>query len=175
MGKRWSIGTLIISILMVQRLASAQGRDGGPSGAFTYSGNATTASSQRVVKQVVERYQRALNAADFQTIRTLFTPDAIAEWNGKPTFVGVDAMTEPYATLFREAKFTTDFQYDAVDIYGTVGIVRTHHPKGQTEQSLVNGSKTLDFNREIFVLNQTANGWKIILYTFSTQPQQGVQ
>ena len=56
-----------------------------------------------------------------------------------------------------------------------IAIVRTHHPVGQTELHLDDGSKTLDFNREIFVLKRTGSEWKIILYTFTTQPKQGEQ
>ena len=154
---------------------AVSGQDGGPTGAFTYSADAAIAAAQRQVKAVVERYQQGLNDADFTIIRPLFAPDAVAEWNEKATVVGVDAMAGPYEALFQKLKFTTDFQYDAVDLYGDIGIVRTHHPSGQTELHLDNGSKTLDFNREIFVLKRSGPGWQIILYTFTTQPKQGEQ
>ena len=113
-----------------------------------------------------------MNSADFARIRPLFAPDAVAEWNNRATVVGVAAMAAPYAALFKDAKFDTDFQYDAVDIYGDAAIVRTHHPVGQTELSLKDGARTLDLNREIFVLHQVGPDWKIILYTFTTQPRQ---
>ncbi len=101
--------------------------------------------------------------------------NAVAEWNEKATVIGIDAMSKPYETLFQAIKFNTDFQYDAVDIYGEIAIVRTHHPVGQTELHKKDGSKTLDFNREIFVLRRMDGEWKIILYTFTTQPRQGEQ
>lgn len=152
------------------------GKDGGPSGAFTYSGDANTAATQRQAKAVVERYQQGLNRSDFTIIHPLFAPDAIAEWNEKATVVGVEAMAGPYEALFKKAKFDTDFQYDAVDLPSeNVAIVRTHHPVGQTELHLEDGSRTVDFNREIFVLKRFGSEWKIILYTFTTQPKQGEQ
>ena len=152
------------------------GRDGGPTGAFTYSTDASAAATQRQAKAVVERYQQGLNTSDFKVIRPLFAPDAVAEWNDKATVIGVEAMAGPYEALFKKAKFTTDFQYDAVDIVSEdIAIVRTHHPVGQTELHLDDGSKTLDFNREIFVLKRAGTEWKIILYTFTTQPKQGEQ
>ncbi len=152
------------------------GRDGGASGALTYSGDANTAATQRQAKAVVERYQQGLNRSDFTIIRPLFAPDAIAEWNEKATVVGVEAMAGPYEALFKKAKFDTDFQYDAVDLPAeNVAIVRTHHPVGQTELHLEDGSRTVDFNREIFVLKRFGSEWKIILYTFTTQPKQGEQ
>jgi ketosteroid isomerase-like protein len=133
------------------------------------------AAVQKQVKAVVERYQDGLNSSDFSKIRPLFAPDVVAEWNEKATVVGVDAMAKPYEDLFKAIRFNTDFQYDAVDVYGDVAIVRTHHPVGQTELILKDMSKKLDFNREVFVLRRISGEWKIILYTFNTQPKQGEQ
>ena len=133
------------------------------------------AAVQKQVKAVVERYQDGLNGSDFSKIRPLFEADAVAEWNDKATMVGVGAMAKPYEDLFKAIRFNTDFQYDAVDVYGDVAIVRTHHPVGQTELILKDMSKKLDFNREVFVLRGLDGDWKIILYTFTTQPRQGEQ
>jgi ketosteroid isomerase-like protein len=151
------------------------GKDGGSTGAFTYSTETSVATVQRAVKAVVERYQQGLNSSNFAIIRPLFALGAVAEWNEKTTVIGSDAMAAPYEALFKEIKFTTDFQYDAVDIHGDLAIVRTHHPVEQMEVSVKDGSKKLDFNREIFVLQRTGSDWKIILYTFNTQPKQGEQ
>src|SRR5262249_41761179 len=116
--------------------AGCVGKDGGPTGAFSYSADTKTAAMQRQVKAVVELYQEGLNSSNFAIIRSLFTPDAVAEWNDKATVIGPNAMAAPYEALFKEIKFTTDFQYDAVDISGDLAIVRTHHPVGQMEVSL---------------------------------------
>jgi ketosteroid isomerase-like protein len=151
------------------------GRDGGATGAFTYSVDASVAAVQRAVKAVVERYQQGFNSSNFAIIRPLFARDAVAEWNEKATVIGSDAMAAPYQALFKKIKFTTDFQYDAVDIHDDLAIVRTHHPVGQVEVNIKNGSKKLDFNREIFVLQRMNGDWKIILYTFNSQPKQGEQ
>ncbi len=164
------------SLLLATRPAAAgPGRDGGPTGAFTYSTDPKVAAVQRQVKAVVERYQVGLNSADFSIIRPLFAKDAVAEWNEKATVVGVAAMAQPYEDLFKLIKFATDFQYDAVDLYDDVAIVRTHHPVGSVELFIADGSKKLDFNREVFVLHREGGDWKIVLYTFTTQPRQGEQ
>ena len=76
------------------------GKDGGPTGAFTYSTDPTIAAVQRQVKAVVERYQEGLNSSDFAIIRPLFAPHAVAEWNDKATMIGQDAMAGPYNALF---------------------------------------------------------------------------
>jgi ketosteroid isomerase-like protein len=169
-----SMTVLCFSIRFAQS-GNDHGKDGGPTGAFSYSKDAQLAGVQKKIKGVVERYQDGLNSSDFSKISPLFAPDAVAEWNEKATVIGVEAMAKPYRTLFDEIKFNTDFQYDAVNVYGDVAIVRTHHPIGQTELHLKDGSKTLDFNREVFVLRRFDDAWKIVLYTFTTQPRQGEQ
>jgi ketosteroid isomerase-like protein len=162
-------------LFAAQPASSGNGKEGGPTGAFTYSPDAQVAAVQRQVKSVVERYQDGLNSSDFAKIRPEFARDAVAEWNEKTTVIGVDAMAKPYEELFKKIKFTTDFQFDAVDLYRDIAIVRTHHPVGSTELFLADGSKKLAFNREIFVLRRIGTDWKIILYTFNTQPRQGEQ
>jgi ketosteroid isomerase-like protein len=167
---------LFICAIVAVAGPSLVGKDGGPTGTFTFSTDPHIAALQREAKDVVERYQTGLNTSDFGTIRELFTPDAVAEWNEKATVIGPDAMAGPYEALFKKIKFTTDFQFDSVDIYDDdMAIVRTHHPIGQTEFIIADGSKKLDFNREIFVLRKAGGDWKIILYTFTTQPKQGEQ
>jgi ketosteroid isomerase-like protein len=151
------------------------GKDGGRTGAFTYSTDTSVTAVQHAVKAVVERYQQALNSSNFAIIRPLFAPDAVAEWNDKATVIGRDAMAAPYEALFKEIKFATDFQYDAVDIYRDLAIVRTHHPVGQMETNVTDSAQKLDFNREIFVLRRIGGDWKIVLYTFNNQPRQGEQ
>jgi ketosteroid isomerase-like protein len=37
----------------------------------------------------------------------------------------------------------------------------------------VNGKSVPDHNREVFVLRKQADGWKILVYTFNTNPIQG--
>jgi ketosteroid isomerase-like protein len=162
-------------LIAAQPAASGNGKDGGPSGFFSYARDPRVAAVQRQVKGLVERFQDGLNSSDFAKIRPLFAADAVAEWNEKATVIGVEAMAKPYEELFKEIRFNTDFQYDAVDVYGDLAIVRTHHPVGQTELHLKDGTRTPDFNREIFVLRRSGTEWKIVLYTFNTQPRQREQ
>jgi ketosteroid isomerase-like protein len=162
-------------VIAAQPAFSRVGQDGGPSGVFSYSKDAQVAAIQKQVKAVVARYQDGLNSSDFSKIRPVFAAHAVAEWNEKATVIGVEEMAKPYDELFKKIKFNTDFQFDAVDLYGDVAIVRTHHPVGSTEFFLADGSKKLDFNREIFILRRVNGDWKIILYTFNTQPRQGEQ
>jgi ketosteroid isomerase-like protein len=135
------------------------------------STNEATSADQRLVYRVVHQYEQSLNAGNAEAIVDLFAPDGVAEWNEKPTFVTRQQKIDGYNALFQIAKFSTAFAYDAIDVYGNVAIVRTHHDVGAA--ATVNGKSILDYNREVFVLRKQANGWKIILYTFNTNPIQG--
>lgn len=154
---------------------STTGRDGGPSGAFSYSSDPAVAATQRAAKAVVERYQAALNSGDTAAIKATFAPDAVVEINHMQTLVGSAGIEALYQQVFDKQKFSTDFQFDAVDIHGDIAIVRTHHPLGQKVLMRATGKGELDFNREVFVLQRKAGDWRIILYTFNEQPKQGEQ
>ncbi|WP_311541358.1 nuclear transport factor 2 family protein [Paraburkholderia sp. MM5384-R2] len=56
-------------------------------------------------------------------------------------------------------------------VYGDTAVVRTHHHVGATV--IENGRKVTDYNREVFVLRKIDGTWKIVLYTFNTDPKQG--
>ena len=155
--------------------ATARSRDGGPTGAFVYARDPAVASVQRDAKRFVETYQKNLNSGNTEAIVAQFAPDAVSEWNDKATVIGNRALAAPYRAIFATTKFSTDFQFDAVDVHGDLAIVRTHHPIGQVEVSKTTGKRTPDFNREIFVLRRTGPSWQIILYSFNTQPKQGEQ
>jgi ketosteroid isomerase-like protein len=95
----------------------------------------------------------------------------VIEWNNTPTFTTRQQEIDGYNALFRIAKLSTAFVYDAIDVYGNIAIVRTHHPVGAAV--IVNGKSVPDYNREVFVLRKQDGGWKILVYTFNTNPQQG--
>jgi uncharacterized protein (TIGR02246 family) len=138
---------------------------------FIFSSDPTTSSAQHAVYDVVDRYQKALDAGDVDTILGLFAPDSVAEWNNKRTYATREQRAQGYGALFKIAKFSTVFAYDAIDVTGDVAVVRTHHHKGAAV--IENGKSVTDYNREVFVLKRINGEWKIYLYTFNTDPVQG--
>jgi len=77
----------------------------------------------------------------------------------------------PPGSGVRIANFSTKFAYDAINVYGDTAVVRTHHHVGAAV--VENGKKGTDYNREVFVLRKIDGAWKIVLYTFDTDPKQG--
>ena len=133
--------------------------------------DAGTSADQRLVYMLVHQYEQLLNAGSTEAIVDLFATDAVIEWNDTPTFTTRQQKVDGYNALFGIAKISTAFVYDVIDVYGDVAIVRTHHPVGA--MVIVNGKSVLDYNREVFVLRKQADGWKILVYTFNTNPIQG--
>jgi ketosteroid isomerase-like protein len=133
--------------------------------------DAATSADQRLVYMLIHQYEQLLNAGSTEAIVDLFATDAVIEWNDTATFTTRQQKVDGYNALFGIAKISTAFVYDVIDVYGSVAIVRTHHPVGATV--IVNGKSLLDYNREVFVLRKQADGWKILVYTFNTNPIQG--
>ena len=138
---------------------------------YATSSDPKTAEAQRAVYDVVHRYEQLLNAGDTAGILDLFTPGSVAEWNDKPTFASQEEKQNAYNALFKVAKFSTVFGYASVDVYGDTAVVRTFHHKGATVME--GGKEVVDLNREVFVLRKLGGTWKIVLYTFNTDPVQG--
>ena len=136
-----------------------------------YSSDPTVSDEQHEVYDVVHRYESALNAKDTDAIVALFSEDGVAEWNNKRTYATRGQKIAGYNALFKIAKFSTVFAYDAINVYGDTAVVRTHHHVGAAV--IENGKKVTDYNREVFVLRKIDGTWKIVLYTFNTDPKQG--
>lgn len=163
----FSIYLLALAMLASARPAAAQELPA----SIVASPDAATIADQRLVYMLIHQYEQLLNAGNTEAIVELFTADAVIEWNNTPTFTTRQQEIDGYNALFRIAKLSTAFVYDAIDVYGNIAIVRTHHPVGAAV--IVNGKSVPDYNREVFVLRKQDGGWKILVYTFNTNPQQG--
>jgi len=162
-----AILTLIATLACPAQRASAHEL---PANIIT-STDAATSADQRLVYMLVHQYEQLLNAGSTEAIVDLFAADSVIEWNDTPTFTTRQQKVDGYDALFRIAKLSTAFVYDAIDVYGNIAIVRTHHPVGAAV--IVNGKSVPDYNREVFVLRKQADGCKIFVYTFNTNPIQG--
>jgi uncharacterized protein (TIGR02246 family) len=166
---RRAVQTLLLGLLILFGAHIEASPEKAPN--FTFSSDTATSEAQHAVYDVVHRYEQALNAGDTNTILDLFANDSVAEWNNKRTYATREEREEGYASLFKIAKFSTVFAYDAIDVNGDVAIVRTHHHNGAAV--IENGKSVTDYNREVFVLKRIDGDWKIYLYTFNTDPVQG--
>ncbi|EMH4077100.1 YybH family protein [Serratia sp. H402Y] len=141
---------------------------------YRVSAEVGVAAEQKAVYNLINRYQTALNAGDTQTILSLFAPESYSQWNEKPTADSNEKRRQQYDNLFKNEKFETEFAYDSISVNGNMAYVRTHHHRGATVTRISDGATLIDLNREVFVLEKQQGQWKIVVYTFNTNPIQGV-
>lgn len=136
--------------------------------------NAAVAAEQKAIYDTVIRYQNALNSGDTNTILSLFAQHSYSQWNEKTTADTTEKRRRQYDTLFQTERFETQFAFDTIGVNGNMAYVRTHHHRGATVTRLSDGATLIDLNREVFILEKQDGAWKIVLYTFNTNPVQGV-
>ena len=169
--KRFDLRAGFAALIIAAGTALSLGQAAAAEADVTFSTDPAIAAQQHPAYDVVHRYEQLLNTGDTAEIMKLYAPDSVAEWNDKPTFRTLQQTIDGYDALFKIAKFTTVFGYDAIDVYGDTAVIRTHHHKGATV--VENGKPVLDLNREVFVLHKIAGAWKIVFYAFNTNPNQG--
>ncbi|AGY57226.1 YybH family protein [Gloeobacter kilaueensis] len=118
-------------------------------------------------KSLLQTYQRGLNEAKLDLIRSAFTDDAMVIGQAFPTTTGIEAILALYTDFFSKLDFNVQFNLLEQEVSGDLGYIRTHSngtitPKGQ---------KTADgeSNREIFVLKRIQGTWKFHRYIFNVE------
>ena len=119
------------------------------------------------IQALLQTYQRSLNEADADLVRSVYADDAIFIGQPFPTATGVDAIATLYADFLSKLDFKVEFDILEVELGDNLGFIRTRShgtivPKGQTPQ----GSEG---NREIFVVKKIAGAWKFYRYIFNAE------
>lgn len=133
---------------------------------------ATPLSDEKVtaaILQQLQRYERALNASDIESVMTLYAEDGVFMPQHSPPAVGRDAVHAAYRHVFDMIKLNIRFQIDEIRPLsrnwayartrsaGTVKLLASDQPPGP------------EANHELFLLHRETNGqWRIARYIFST-------
>ena len=123
------------------------------------------------VHKLIETYQRGLNEANVDLVRSVYADDAIFIGQPFPTATGVDDIVALYSDFLSKLDFNVQFDVLDIELSGDLGFVRTRShgtivPKGQTP-------KGSEGNREIFVVKKIDGKWKFYRYIFNTEIQRG--
>lgn len=132
---------------------------------------ADAALSQADIEAVLQRYETALNAADTDTVLSVFAPDGVFMAPNSPAAVGSGAIRAAYQGIFQAIRFDTELSVEEiVPISADWAFVRTHS-SGHVTVTAVQ-QRVPDANHELFIFHRTAGGaWKIARYAFaSTNP-----
>lgn len=119
------------------------------------------------IKILIQTYQRGLNEADLDLIRSVYAESAVFIGQPFPTATGVEAIVTLYADFLSKLDFNVEFDILEVELSGDLGFVRTRShgtiaPQGQTPE----GSEG---NREIFVVKRIGGAWKFLRYIFNAE------
>ena len=117
------------------------------------------------IQNLMQTYQRGLNGADVNVVRSVYADDAIFIGQPFPTATGIEEIVALYSDVLSKMDFDVQFEIQEVELSGDLGFVHTRSrgtitPKGQTPE----GSEG---NREIFVVKKIEDAWKFYRYIFN--------
>ena len=130
-------------------------------------------AQRSAVVAVVQRYGKALNAADTGKIASLYTKDAVFMPQHIPAVVGLENVKGVYRKILGTIRLNIEFAIDEVHVAVDWAWVRTR--SAGTITVLKSGATHPEKNQELFLLRRDSSGeWKIARYIFtSTLPRAG--
>ncbi len=119
------------------------------------------------IQNLVQTYQRSLNEANVNLVRTVYADEAIFIGQPFPTANGIEEIVALYADFFSKLDFDVQFDVQEIELSSDLGFVRTRShgtivPKGQNPEGT-------EGNREIFVVKKIDGVWKFYRYIFNAE------
>ncbi len=119
------------------------------------------------IQNLLMTYQRSLNEADVDLVRSVYADDAVFIGQPFPTATGQEEIVALYANVFSKLDFNVKFEIQDIELSGDLGFVRTRSrgtivPKGQDPEGG-------EGNREVFVLKKIDGEWKFHRYIFNAE------
>jgi len=119
------------------------------------------------IRNLLQTYQRALNEADLDLVRSVYAKDAVVIGQPFPTATGIEAILALYTDFLSKLDFNVQFDLLEIELRDDLGFIRTRShgtivPKGQKPT----GSEG---NREIFILRKIEGAWKFYRYIFNAE------
>jgi uncharacterized protein (TIGR02246 family) len=119
------------------------------------------------IKSLLRTYQRGLNEANLDLVRSVYAKDAVVIGQPFPTATGIEAILALYADFLSKLDFNVQFDLLEMELRDDLGFIRTGShgtivPKGQKPA----GSEG---NREIFIVKKIESAWKLYRYIFNAE------
>jgi uncharacterized protein (TIGR02246 family) len=122
------------------------------------------------IKELIKRYEIALNANDIETILTLYGSEPVFMPQHAPALVGRDAVRAGYRQVFDTIKLNIAFEIYEIEEAGDWAWARTSSA-GRT-RILAAGVEVTEGNNELFIFRREGGEWRIHRYLFATsQPR----
>jgi uncharacterized protein (TIGR02246 family) len=119
------------------------------------------------IENLLKTYQRGLNEANLDLVRSVYTNDAIVIGQPFPTATGIEAIIARYADFLSKLDFDVQFDLLEMELGNERGFIRTRShgtivPKGQKPTGN-------EGNREIFIVKKIQGAWKFYRYIFNAE------
>ncbi|MFJ2478810.1 YybH family protein [Pseudomonas sp. NPDC087598] len=122
------------------------------------------------IQSILKTYEAALNAADIDTILSLYGSDSVFMPQHAPALIGREAVRAGYEQVFKTLQLNVRFDLHEIEETGDWAWVRTSS-SGRT-RVLAAGIEVTEGNNELFVFRRENSEWKIHRYLFATnQPR----
>lgn len=122
------------------------------------------------IQSILQTYENALNAADINTILSLYGSAPVFMPQHAPALVGRDAVRAGYEQVFKTLQLNVRFDIHEIEETGDWAWVRTSS-SGRT-RILATEIEVTEGNNELFVFRRENTEWKIHRYLFATnQPR----
>ena len=119
------------------------------------------------IKQLLQTYQRGLNDADLDLVKSVYADDAVVIGQPFPTATGIREIIALYADFLSKLDFNVQFELLEMELSNDLGFIRTRShgtivPKGQKPTAS-------EGNREIFIVKKIQGDWKFYRYIFNAE------
>ena len=119
------------------------------------------------IQILLQTYQRSLNEANVDLVKSVYADDAIFIGQPFPIATGIDEIVSLYSDFLTKLDFNVEFEILEVELGDNLGFVRTRShgtivPKGLTP-------KGSEGNREVFVVKKIDGAWKFYRYIFNAE------
>ncbi|MEM9555697.1 MAG: SgcJ/EcaC family oxidoreductase [Acidobacteriota bacterium] len=125
-------------------------------------------ADEAAIREVLSRYESALNASDADAVMQLYTEDGVFMPQHAPSAVGSEAVRQAYDGVFSTIRLSVRFDIAEVEPMSSEWAFARTNSAG-TVTFLADGTGGPEANQELFLFRRTASGaWKIARYCFST-------
>lgn len=125
------------------------------------------ATDESAIRDILTRYERALNTSDTGAVMSLYTEDGVFMPQHFPSSVGAKAVKRAYDGVFGMIKLNVKFEIIEVHVVAPNWAFARTNSSG-TVTVLANKSGGPEANQELFVFQKVGEDWKIARYCFST-------
>ncbi len=118
------------------------------------------------IKEVINRYEQALNASSTDEAMKLYGENPVFMPQHSTALVGREAVRAGYDHVFRTIQLNIKFTVYEIEEFGELAFVRTS--SAGTTRIIANNATVKESNNELFIFRKENGEWKIHRYLFAT-------